>query len=431
MAALLPLRLMGTGTADVEALPSYLVRLASSHAITTGHLLRVLLGGPPDSSDSLAAGIQSQPFAGLVRPNSTTLGVLRSTSLHTVEASDTLIQGTFALLTPALRRSYNTYARAVRWCPACLAEQAVDHSSAYLKLVWFLQDVRACSSHRIRLRDRCPTCLRFPRPLNRWTCLRTCQFCAGRLDQVTQADSSAVDPQEAAPDLVKFVGDLVHRRSPFAVGAVNQYVDAVFNEAWASEREQELWQKLPRDDCLRYAAPSEPVTLPTARRIAYLLEVPICELLEGHAPSIQSFGFATEHPLPAPMQPAKRGRIADTTAIERYLITALEEGRPHSLREAAREIGTTVGAMRYHFPGLVSRLSLLWSSHIAAELVRKKARAREAVFSSIETWRTSQARPLTRKALLVELSGRTGLPKNVLREAIHQWWLPALAAADL
>jgi hypothetical protein len=90
MGSLLPLRLLAAGTPDVEALPSYLIRLAASHAVTTGHLLRVLLTGPESSTSNLAAGIQSQPFAGLVRPNSTTLGVLRCTSRHTIESIDTL-----------------------------------------------------------------------------------------------------------------------------------------------------------------------------------------------------------------------------------------------------------------------------------------------------------------------------------------------------
>lgn len=432
MTTLLPLKLLGVGTGNVEALPSYLVRLASVHAITTGKLLDVLSNGVQVPRGGLAAALQSQPsaFASLVRPNITTLQTLRAAALHSIESRDTLTQGTFAVLNPSLKRSADAYAPTVRWCPACLAEQVKDCGVAYLKLVWFLRDVRACIDHRVRLRDRCPTCRRFPRPVNRWNCIGTCQFCSGRLDQLTLDDTPAIDPQEAGPDLVRFVADLVQRKTPFHVGSVNRYVRAVFGEAWASEREQALWKRLPRDDCLKYGSLAEPVTLPTARRLAYLLEVPICELLEGPAPSIQSFGFATEHPLPAPMRAAKRRAKTDAMAIERHLTSALDEGRTCSLREAAREIGTTVGAMRYRFPVLVNRLSLLRSAHLAAELHRKKACARDALFSAVCSWPATQAKPLTRKALLAHLFAHTKLPKNVLREAIHQWWLAALAAAD-
>ena len=430
MLGLLPLGMLGTGTPEVEAFPSYLIRLASSHGITTGHLLRLLLTDHMSTGINLAAGIQSQPFAGLVRPNATTSGILECASRHVVEPLDTLTHGTFAHLLPVLKRSANTYARTIRWCPACLREQEIEHGSAYLKLVWFLEGVEACAIHRIRLRDQCPGCQRFARPMNRWTSFTTCQYCEEGLDQVNTDDVVEINPQATAPDLIRFVGDLVHRDTPFPTGAVNRYVDQVFSEAWASERERELWDRLPRDDCLRYASPDEPVTLPAARRIAYLLEVPICELLEGDLPSIQSFGFATEQLLPEPMQPNKRGPKVDAKAIEDYLLATLEAGTALSLRQAARDIGTTVGAMRYHFPGLVNRLSLAWNAHLAAELNRKKVRAREATFNGIQAWRQRHTKPLSRKGLLADLMRETGLPKNVLRAAIQQWWLPALTSIE-
>jgi len=430
MAGLLPLRMIGTGTQDVEAFPSYLIRLASSHGITTGHLLRLLLAGDAGTCPALAAGVQSQPFAGLVRPNATTLGVLACTSMHVIESLDTLTHGTFAHLMPALKRSANTYTRTVRWCPGCLGEQEVEHGAAYLKLVWFLNEVETCAVHRIRLRDRCPVCQRIARPMNRWGAFAACQHCAAPLNRVAADDVLQVNSEAAAPDLIKFVGDLVHRSVPFPEGATNRYVDHIFDEAWASKRERELWERLPRDDCIRYASAIEPVTLPAARRIAYLLEMPLYELLEGDLPSVQSFGFATEQLLPESMRPGKRGSKVDTKAIEERLLAALEASTPISLRQAARDIGTTVGAMRYHFPGLVNRLSLAWAGYLTAELNRKKVQAREATFHGIQTWRQRHTKPLSRKGLLADLMRETGIPKNVLREAIQQWWLSALRALE-
>ncbi|CAM5417339.1 hypothetical protein RLIN73S_05976 [Rhodanobacter lindaniclasticus] len=418
------------GTQDVEAFPSYLIRLASSHGITTGHLLRLLLAGDAGTCPALAAGAQSQPFAGLVRPNATTLGVLECTSMRVIESLDTLTHGTFAHLMPALKRSANTYTRTVRWCPGCLGEQEVEHGAAYLKLVWFLNEVETCAVHRIRLRDRCPVCQRIARPMNRWGTFAACQHCAAPLNRVAADDVLQVNSEAAAPDLIKFVGDLVHRSVPFPEGATNRYVDHIFDEAWASNRERELWERLPRDDCIRYASANEPVTLPAARRIAYLLEMPLYELLEGDLPSVQSFGFATEQLLPESMRPGKRGSKVDTKAIEERLLAALEASTPISLRQAARDIGTTVGAMRYHFPGLVSRLSLAWAAYLTSELNRKKIQAREATFNGIQTWRQRHTKPLSRKGLLADLMRETGIPKNVLREAIQQWWLPALRALE-
>lgn len=147
-------------------------------------------------------------------------------------------------------------------------------------------------------------------------------------------------------------------------------------------------------------------------------------------PSVQLFGFATEQLLPESMRPGKRGSKVDTKAIEERLLAALEASTPISLRQAARDIGTTVGAMRYHFPGPVSRLSLAWAAYLTSELNRKKIQAREATFNGIQTWRQRHTKPLSRKGLLADLMRETGIPKNVLREAIQQWWLPALRALE-
>ncbi|WP_442682518.1 TniQ family protein [Stenotrophomonas sp. JC08] len=429
MGHLLPLRMLGTGSADVEALPSYLIRLASAHGITTGHLMRLLLANTGNSEVDLAAGIHSQPFAGLVRPNTTTRRVLESATRHVLEPLGTLIQGTFLFLYPAIKRSTYTYSPTIRWCPACLSEQTVIHGAAYLKLSWLLEGAEACAIHRLRLRNTCPHCQRFARPMNRWLAINVCQHCDAPLDRVTADDVVLTVSTAAAPDLVRFVGDLAHRHIPFPIGAANRFIDQIFNEAWASQREQDLWKKLPRDDCLRYANPDEPITLPTARRIAYLLEMPISELLDGGTPTVQSFGFAAEQPLPAPMEPGKRGPKVKVEALGKTLMEALATGAPRSLEQISRDSETTVGAMRYHYPDLVRRLALNWNAHLAAERNRKRAQAREATFNGIQTWHQRQTKPLSRKGLLAELIRETGLPKEVLRQAIQQFWIPALSAA--
>lgn len=264
--------------------------------------------------------------------------------------------------------------------------------------------------------------------MNRWEAISACQHCGAPLDRVSDDDVLLTGSTASAPDLIRLVGDIAHRDIPFPTGAANRFIDRIFSEAWASQREQELWNKLPRDDCLRYADPDEPITLPTARRIAYLLEMPISELLDGDCPTIQSFGFAAEQPLPTHMEPGKRGPKVDVEALGNKLMEVLETGVPHSLEQISRDNETTVGAMRYHFPTLVRRLALNWKAHLVAERNRKKTQAREATFKGIQTWHQRHSKPLSRKGLLADLIKETGLPKEVLRQAIQQFWIPALSA---
>src|SRR5690606_37249488 len=74
------------------------------------------------------------------------------------------------------------------------------------------------------------------------------------------------------------------------------------------------------------------------------------------------------------------------------------------------------------------RLALNWNEHLVSERNRKKDQAREATFSGIQTWHQRHAKPLSRKGLLADLIKETGLPKEVLRQAIQQFWIPAPSA---
>ncbi len=241
----------------------------------------------------------AQPFTASVRPNTTTEHAVEILARSRCETRDQLRRSTFLYLSPALARAYNTYSRRLRWCPACLYEQPLMGCEPYIKLVWLLNGVRACHIHQLVLRDTCPHCGRYPRPWSGWSSFSLCPHCNGPLDTVSPCDQIDLTPEASAPDLVSLVEGIATRTLPFPVGAVNRYVDRVFDEAWAGERELALWEKLPRDECLRYSSPDEPVTLAIARRIAFRLEVPILELLDSDRPTTRSFGFAAEAPLPA------------------------------------------------------------------------------------------------------------------------------------
>lgn len=428
MLSLLPLPMLGLGTSDVEALPSYLIRVGCAHSISSGHLMRHLLG-PQNKGGGLIAGVQAQPMAALVRPNATTEGVIQRVAGQVSATSSELSQGTFVRLAPALARASNTFAKHLRWCPGCFHSQIHEIGQAYFKLAWFLTAVEACNIHHLKLRDRCPACHRLARPMNRWQRIDQCQSCGLNLARVCSDDLVLRNPEQTAPDLVQFVGELSLRTAAFPVGGTNRYVDQIFSAAWACEAELELWSKLPRDDCLRYAEENEPVTLATARRIAYLLEVPICELLDGGPPRMHCFGFAARSELPGPLQAHRRGVKAPVERIGTTLREEIKSEQPRSPRQVAEAMGTSVGAMRYHHPALLTELAGAWRASEAKRLRSHEASAKQATFQAVADWRHVSDRPLSRKSLLRHLMGKTEIPKGALREAIQRWWVPAITNA--
>lgn len=209
---------------------------------------------------------------------------------------------------------------------------------------------------------------------------------------------------------------------PFPAGAVNWYVDRVFEDAWASEREVNLWAKLPRDECLRYSAPGEPITLPVARRIAHRLEVPLLELLHSDRPAVQSFGFASEAQLPGSMQGRHRPKAIDRVRLAKQLQAILADPLDlASLPVVAKRLSVSVGAIRYHCPQLAASLVQRRELFRRADAARKRSEARRAVRCALAAWPRTE-RAMAKKALLRELSSETELPKNLLRVEIQAHW---------
>lgn len=427
MRTLLPLPLEGSHTCDIEALPSYLERLASAHGVTAGGLIRHLARGLPQET-ALTSVLHDSSLPALVRPNATSLLFAKTVADTHAENIYNLRRSTFALLAPALARSQSTFMRRFRWCPACFHEQLLEVGNAYFKLAWFLTSVRACDRHHIVLRDRCPHCGQHPKPLRKWARFDRCQNCSKRLDIVAATDGVERDPERAAPDLVALVGEIAVAFSEFPAGAACRYLDSLFDEAWRHEREDELWNKVPRDDCIRYCNPEESMTLAVARRLAYQLEIPIADFLRGADGTSRSFGFAASCPLPRSMRAVHRQGIINAPVLARQMELFLDdEVTPVSLREVARQLGVSVGALHYHAPILASKLVTRYERYRRRTQAQKDDAVVQAVLDGVRSWQAGNAAPIAKKPLLRMLRKKTGLPKEKLRRAIQRFFRDQVA----
>lgn len=230
-------------------------------------------------------------------------------------------------------------------------------------------------------------------------------------------------PEARAPDLVALVGHLACRDEPFPPRAANRYIRTIFNEAWTKGRERELWTKLPRDECLHFASADASVNLPIVRRIAYRLEIPIAELLDGAQPVTHSFAFASEAPLPLSMQTRRLNFTIDAVELIARLKSVLAESEePPTLREIAHRVGVSVTAMKYHCPVLAAELAARRDVWRRRGSISKRADASLAVEEGIAHWYDTQTTPMTKSALLEWLSQRSDLPKELLCRAIRIHW---------
>jgi hypothetical protein len=199
---------VGVGTARVESLTSYVMRLAEAHAVDTGTLFARELVPPFNRSYLLTQERKPRASALLFLKD---IHALNGASYGAAAFSDVLASLTrrphLHLLTMLPLKgvlSLSDLTRIARaWCPDCYAERRARDEPVYDALTWTLRCVTACARHRRRLETCCPYCGRSSPWLTNKARAGHCFRCQGWLGATTPAEARC----DAAPgaDLSKAV----------------------------------------------------------------------------------------------------------------------------------------------------------------------------------------------------------------------------------
>lgn len=427
MSLLYPLSIEGRGTAQVEALSSYLMRLAHLHSVSTALMIQHICdtGGGRIPSSAILAG----PISAVIRPNATTDGMVQDLAKAGRERAQDLECLTMLALMDALDRGMKTYSQHLRWCSACLGEQLRAGSPSYFHLAWQISLLSTCSEHGMRLRDRCPHCNGTQDGYRLREDLSRCIKCDSRLDVICRSDLSTEAPIKDIVTLVEYTAQNPGLRFP--AGGISFVVRTLLDEAWSRNGEDELYRILRRDDCIRFAYSDEPITLLSALRLSHRLQVSLVALLRGDlsGSSLPIFGTHDDG-FPSPLAPRPRSRI-DVGRIEQaaaiYADASADVSASVSLKALGRMLSVSTGAIRYRCPSVSD---LIVSRRRKKELDRMRAirrAARRAVARAIKEWASTGAGSLSRKSLLRALRSATDLPKRVLMAEIAKHFLASCA----
>ncbi|MEW8185897.1 MAG: TniQ family protein [Candidatus Thiodiazotropha endolucinida] len=422
MPYLFPLSLRGEGTVDIEAVSSYIHRLAEAHAVTVGRLLRHVHSWYCADYPELKSNLTDYGARGAlpiyVRPNSTNEHIVKM--LIHVTGQQGLRSGTFVALNLALDRSVGTFSRKMRWCPACMAEFEQQGEGGYFKLLWHIQAITHCPTHGLQLQDLCGLCGAAQVGYGYKRECTVCQACGGPLsagvDQCERGSSWSIN----GSDLIELVENIACRPAvTFPEGGVRRVVSELFDRAWEQGQEQRFWSLIPRDECLSITTGQRPITLMLARRLAYRLGMTLPNLLHGEvelsSPAIDPIWCER---LPAEMVPKKRRSQHNRKSLFKKVSGILKDAKgtsPPPLCEVAKTVGVSTGCLQYHFPVLANDIVKRhreWK-RTAKEQKRVAAQAAALVYYSDKTKAIK-----SRKHALRILREATGLPKNVLRKAI-------------
>lgn len=425
MTYLFSLALRGVGTADIEAFGTYIHRLAAAHGISTGRLLAHVIawhtGAHKDQQNNLAGIQASLDMCIFVRPNNATKQLVEIIADAT--GTMNLRCGTFLALQEALDRSMRTFVSRVRWCPACMSEFETLGDPGYFKLLWQLQAISHCPTHGLPLRNKCAACGSYQSGMSARGDCTACIRCGNPLSNGYGMERR-VDSWEAnGADLIDLVESIASDVAlGYPVGGVRNVLTTIFYKAWADEHESRFWELIPRDECIGIVTGDQPVTLNTARRVAYRLGMRLSDLLAGTVSmTSEVLDPAWTAVLPEEMHPQKRRRSRDKIKVLEKLRILLSQDEykncPPALVVVAAHIGVSVGYLHYHFPTVAKEVleqHKVWEEN---ELRRKRLQARSAAlaFLNEEKYAFEQ---MSRKNALRVLRAETGLPKNVLREEI-------------
>jgi hypothetical protein len=420
MAFLFPLRTQGAGTSEIEALSSYLIRLAHAHATSVGTLLATTFSHFPTAILESGKGYATSLVSVFIRPNRTTAAIVDVLSRASGMRPAALEPMTFLSLEDALGRGMHMYSSRMRWCPACLSEARAAGDEPYLKLKWQVLSEHTCDIHHLRLRDLCQHCGRRQDSYRGRADIRICVGCFGPLDVVVRSDLSSHYSGTDIRDLVAAVAQREGYRFP--KGATQNVLRDVWDEARRIDQEEELFNLIPRNIYVRYMSGNDTVTLQSAMRIAATLSVPLLDLLEGQL-SGTTRQLTLDRIIHSPFsnEPKPKRRLEPEQlrqAVERALLDVCEEEAP-SLLSLAKRVGVSLGALRYHLPDTLRRISIRFNWVRKDRFRTKRQEAKSAAYTKLRSHQRKRRSIPSAKQLLRELRAETDLPTHLLRDAVR------------
>lgn len=420
MGWLYPMAIQGTGTSEVEALSSYLLRTANAHATTAGTLLGLALARFPSPLLQSRTGFLKSNVSVFIRPNQTTAAVVGMVSQAMGCGTDVFEPTTFLCLLDGLHRGMQIYSSQLRWCPACFGELRSRDAPIYFKLKWQVLTEYVCDIHSVKLRDRCRACGATQDSYGTRRDIGLCVSCSAPLDAIEKNDLAAGCSTTDIRDLVDYVA--VRGRVRFPVHGVGSVITDLHNEALKEGREERLYRLVPRETLFRFIHQRDPITLQSALRIASGLGVPLLDLLRGKLQGTNRDLLLERMALPLFFErPRRRREQLEPKQLLQKMREAAEIVAKHpepSLRALSREVGVSIGALWYHLPERTRQFSDEYKKNRADRHKRKREEARDAVRKCVLEWPRSHARLPSGKALLRKLRAETGLPKNLLRDEI-------------
>ena len=193
---LMPIRPLGIGNIEVEALDSFFARIAFAHGITLLQMSRLLndwakkntaiTGDIDEFSD---VGSSRCSLAGFTDWTDSIIKILSKAT-----GDENIVRTTFmALKGAAASTAIQTVKSHRAWCNECLAEAIVEKSQFYDRLIWRASPIVRCLTHHTALITNCRKCGELQRHAHKSGQMSLCWKCSESLVFANKTASTVID----------------------------------------------------------------------------------------------------------------------------------------------------------------------------------------------------------------------------------------------
>jgi len=423
---------LGVGTAYVESLTSYTVRLAMKHSILTKTLVqREILPLLGNLSATSRQTVLSMVF--------TEVGPTVNGTSDWAREWTNILSG-LTLWDDLLCLTMTTWAeviagkRLVRqkkaWCPLCFEEWATRNEPIYEPLLWALSGIAICPVHLRRLAHQCPHCQKPQVMLSQNAPLGHCYYCGGWLGVLEEANPN--HPAQPRDDELEW--------QTWAIRAAGELL-AVAPQLPASPQKQRIADMVSM--CADQLAGGNTARLgrelgihvDTVQKWRHGDTIPSFDLLLQmcYRLGISPLRFLTEEPCAIDpttarlldlggatgrvKKPGRRGFDVEAarTALEKILATDPDPAL--SLKEVARRLGYDPSHLRQRLPLLCAAISAKYLAYRRREKERKLRQIHEEVRRVILEIHAQGVYPTT--SLVME---RLARPNDFRRPGVRELW---------
>lgn len=423
MNKLFPIPLLGQGTADIESLSSYVLRIAYEHGVSVGMLISAI----PEISevDSCVVNRSHSGIAG--RADIETFARVNNCStrwrlLLTKLTGQNLFCGALQFLE---RNTYlvSTDIGGIRWCPECFSDMSRIDVPRYIKQLWHMKAIIHCPVHRTPLEDVCPRCESKQRSMRADAPLGWCMTCGFNLGERKRSISlEDIQPSWGCMSL-----DLVEVFAKTARDSEERYCSET---AWTFVSEmmkslkdltRERRRPCPALEVMKMAMTSQGIRwrLITLRRLAYMMNMSLYEMLTNPFDVLRlPVQIVDVEDLPDQIKVRKKNARNHESEYQKILSILESQASPPSLKQLARLAKLSVGYLEYRFPGLVRKVVDRHKAYQDQQYLKRRYRAQTAALKFFIDDRYS-AYSQSRKEAYRVLHEETGLPKWLLKDAIQ------------